>query len=269
MESQEKPEQQDLRGILDREYTKAIERAERYSTWYETNRTWVRTVSRVFRGCAILAVAVGTLCPLIDAAYASAPSSFGQWGYVAFALSAALVGADRFFGLSSSWMRYMVARLELSRVQKNFHFEWTRLIADLQDRPLAYDQFEVRLKAIESFTTKVDEIVKQETENWISEFQRSLSELAKAAKAELKAGKPGDLKLMVRNAASFEKISAVVAGRERDFEGSSILLNDLPPGRYEVKISGQKGQKTLNEVEVVEITPNALSKLEMTLPEAS
>jgi len=94
--------------------------SEKYIQWYEKYRKGKRVASRLFRGLAIAAVAVGTLCPLIDAALKSPSWAFGQWGYVAFALAAAFVGADKFFGVSSSWMRFMLASLDLDRARKEF-----------------------------------------------------------------------------------------------------------------------------------------------------
>jgi hypothetical protein len=262
-----KKTEQDLWEMLNREYEKASKEAEGYIYWYERNRMWKRSASRLFRALSIVAVAIGTLCPLIDAAYPSTPRNFGQWGYVAFALAAAFVGADRFFGLSSSWMRYMVARLELDRALKEFRFEWTRLTAELQGKPLSIENFQVCLKAIQTFTLRVQDIIKQETEGWITEFQRSLAELEKAVKAEVKARKPGDLSVTVTNANEFDGgLTLSVAGRDRTFEGSSTLLNDVPPGRYEIKVIGKKGGKTFSDVKVAEVLPGDLAKVEMSIP---
>jgi hypothetical protein len=259
--------QQELWDILNREYEQVVQEADGYIRWYERNRMWKRNASRFFRALSIIAVAVGTLCPLIDAAYPSTSRIFGQWGYVAFALAAAFVGADRFFGLSSSWMRYMIARLELDRALKEFHFEWTRLTAEIKDKPLSSERFEVCLKTIQTFTLRVQDIIKRETEGWITEFQRSLAELEKAVQAEVRARKPGDLSVTVTNASEFDGgLTLSVAGRDRTFEGSSTLLNDIPPGRYEVRVVGKKGGKTSSDVEVAEVLPGDLTKVEMTLP---
>jgi hypothetical protein len=180
---------QDLWAILNQEYQQAIAEAQQYLQWYEKYRKGRRNASRLLRGLAIAAVAVGTLCPLIDAAWKSPKYALGQWGYVAFALAAAFVGADKFFGVSSSWMRFMLASLDLERARKEFQLNWTMLTAELQGRPLATEQFQTCLKAVQTFTLRVQDIVKQETQLWIAEFQQSAAELEKWAKTGLEKQK--------------------------------------------------------------------------------
>lgn len=174
---------QDLWAILNQAYQQGIAEAQQYLQWYEQYRTGKRRALRLFRGLAIAAVAVGTLCPLIDAALKSPVYALGQWGYVAFALAAAFVGADKFFGLSSSWMRFMLAMLDLKRALKEFRLNWTMLTAELQGKPIATEQFRTSLQALQMFMSRTQDIIKQETQLWIAEFQQSTAELEKWAKA--------------------------------------------------------------------------------------
>lgn len=53
---------------------------------------------------AIVFAGFGRLCPLLQ----SFDPYFDQLGYVSLGLVAAFVGVDKFFGLSSAWMRYMM-----------------------------------------------------------------------------------------------------------------------------------------------------------------
>jgi len=57
------------------------------------------------------------------------------------------------------------------------------LTAELQGKTLATEQFQNGLKAVQAFTLRVQDIVKQETQLWIAEFQQSTAELEKWAKA--------------------------------------------------------------------------------------
>ena len=127
---------QTLWDILHEEHKKGVQEAEKYIAWYEHHRMWKRNASRLLRALSIIAVAVGTLCPLIDAASPSTTIRIGQWGYVAFALAAAFVGGDRFFGVSSSWMRFTSARMELERVLTEFTFDWKLLTAEIPEETL-------------------------------------------------------------------------------------------------------------------------------------
>jgi SMODS and SLOG-associating 2TM effector domain 2 len=73
--------------------------------WYLQDKRGKRIWSRGLRLLVILLVTAGGLQPLLDAA-APGPSRTA-WGYVLLAQAAACIGFDRFFGVSSGWMRAM------------------------------------------------------------------------------------------------------------------------------------------------------------------
>ena len=70
----------------------------------------------------MLAVA-GGVTPLLRARESGLVAS--GWGYVALALSAGCVLFDRYFGYTSSWMRYMRAQARLNRVLVAAQAQWT------------------------------------------------------------------------------------------------------------------------------------------------
>ena len=95
----------DTESALAKLYRYAEGRAIEATDWYLQDKRGKRIWSRGLRLLAILLVTAGALQPLLDAA-APGPSRTA-WGYVLLALAAACIGLDRFFGLSSGWMRSM------------------------------------------------------------------------------------------------------------------------------------------------------------------
>jgi hypothetical protein len=100
-------------------YEWAVRNAQEMINWYGKGRLPKRRGSQWLRTFAIILAAIGTLCPLVDAATQDnqkislgvieiALSQLGQWGYVSMALVAALISYDKVFGLSTGWMRYMI-----------------------------------------------------------------------------------------------------------------------------------------------------------------
>ncbi len=61
--------------------------------------------------------------------------------------------------------------------------------------------------AIKYFSLQVENLVKQETDTWILEFQSSISELEKTLKTEVETRKPGSIKVVVTNASDFDRVT--------------------------------------------------------------
>jgi len=68
-----------------------------------------------------------------------APTWFNtdRWGYILIALGGDLFLFDRYFGFSTSWMRYMTAQMALQRNLEKFQLSWAvwRMAAQKQQPP--------------------------------------------------------------------------------------------------------------------------------------
>ena len=94
-------------------------------SWDQRRKTAQSTRSQSLRWYALLLSIVGGLVPLLTALF-SRPDwpwfttalgwiNFGQLGYVLLAIAAGCVLLDRYFGYSTSWMRYVVAMQAIER----------------------------------------------------------------------------------------------------------------------------------------------------------
>ena len=118
----------------------AVDRAHGRIKWYESRSKKRKTLSQWLRIIVIFNAAAGALCPLIDATgvfLSKQPGvdsfTLGKWGYVFIALAAAIAGFDRYFGLSTGWMRFIVTQLSLERILQEFHYDWASLLAQQQE----------------------------------------------------------------------------------------------------------------------------------------
>jgi len=137
-------------------------------------------------------VAVGALCPLIDATriffdYANPPGRFvlGQWGYVFLAAAAAVIGFDFYFGHSSGWMRFITTQISIERALKEFQYDWV-ILEVRQTSNSTYSRTLVFLQRAKDFTLQIEDMVKQETDSWVLEFQANIAQLEKVLKTETK-----------------------------------------------------------------------------------
>jgi hypothetical protein len=158
----------DTESALAKLYRYAEGRAIEATDWYLQDKRGKRIWSRGLRLLAILLVIAGALQPLLDAA-APGPSRTA-WGYVLLALAAACIGFDRFFGLSSGWMRSMTTAQSLERRLEQLQYDWAAECARSASRTVDPKQVQNRLALLRAFSDDVAALLQQETAEWVLEF---------------------------------------------------------------------------------------------------
>jgi len=243
-------------------YQWVIGNTQKQIQWYDERRRPRRLLAQGVRLIALILATLGALCPL------AAPAMDKYWqsqlptlGYVFFAIGAAFVSFDRYYGFSSSWMRFASTQLSLEMFLREFQFDWILLQSQAFSAASS-------IQKLKEFTGKVDGIVKQETDAWITDFKNNIAELEKMLKAGAEERKPGAVKLTIPNARDFHRISISVDGAfNKDMEGvTETLLDTVPPGRHEVSLSATDKTGTVHrEAKVVEVTANATVAIEITI----
>jgi len=166
------------------EYVEA--RAQEAVDWYLRDKRAKSALSQVLRALAIALAAAGGVVPLVDAA--TPGRGTGGWGYVLLALAAACIGFDRFFGVSSAWMRDMTTAQAIQRRLETFRYDWAaECLEGAQDQPDAEHVLRA-LTLVRRFGEEVADLVEQETTDWVIEFQHSLSQLEHRAGRDWGAG---------------------------------------------------------------------------------
>jgi hypothetical protein len=169
---------QDTEAALTQLYRYAEGRALDAADWYLQDKRGKRIWSRGLRLLVILLVTAGGLQPLLDAA-APGPSRTA-WGYVLLALAAACIGLDRFFGISSGWMRSMTCAQALERRLGQLQYDWAAECARSASRTVDPKQVQTRLALLRAFSDDVATLMQQETAEWVLEFQSSLLRLERS-----------------------------------------------------------------------------------------
>lgn len=161
---------------------KALESANEEKDWYIAHAGKKRSVSKLLRVLAIIFVGLGTLCPLIESTD-TIPEfvELSRWGYVAFAIAGIFIGYDRFFGISSGWIRYMLAIMALKKITNEFEYTWSNRILTFDQNKLETKDKEELLSLIQNFVLAINDIVTEETQNWAKEFESTLTELNRSA----------------------------------------------------------------------------------------
>jgi SMODS and SLOG-associating 2TM effector domain 2 len=147
--------------------------------WYLEDKRGKRAWSRGLRVVAILLVIAGGLQPVLDAAGPGRGEP--AWGYVLLALAAACVGFDRFFGLSSGWMRNITTAQALRRRLELLQYDWAVECAKAATRTVDGKQILTRVGLLRAFADDAAVLMQQETSEWVTEFQSNLVQLETTA----------------------------------------------------------------------------------------
>lgn len=140
--------------------------------WYLADRGWKRRGARLLRaGAALGAVGAGVL-PLLD--LVGAVGSVATWGFVSLLAGVACVGCDRFFGLTSGWMRNVATAQAVQRRLQVLQFDWaSESVREVlgPTEGTAGEAAERCLGVLRKFSEDVTELVRSETTDWMVEFR--------------------------------------------------------------------------------------------------
>lgn len=160
---------------LDELYQWVEQGALRTADWYLADRRWKRRAARALRGGTVAGVAVGAALPLLELTRAFDPS-LAPWGFVSLLGAAVCVGCDRYFGLTSGWMRDVATAQAVQRRLEEFQYDWAAESVREALGPTegtASEAAERCLNVLRRFTQDLTEIVRAETADWIVEFRTS------------------------------------------------------------------------------------------------
>ncbi|MBW8091177.1 MULTISPECIES: SLATT domain-containing protein [Streptomyces] len=156
---------------LDELYQWVEEGALQVAEWYLADRMWKRRAARVLRLGAAVAAVVGGVLPLLD--LIGTLDGGAGWGALALLLAAACVGGDRFFGLTSGWMRDMATAQAVQRRLEALQFDWASESVREVLGPAegtASEAVERCLSVLRRFCEDVSELVRAETAGWMVDF---------------------------------------------------------------------------------------------------
>jgi SMODS and SLOG-associating 2TM effector domain 2 len=275
-------------GALARLYAATIKRASQQIDWYKVKVRPKRLGSQVCRFLAIVLLGLAALIPLLKAAgigqsestlpAQGAPQTqpLGpntmriafELGYVFAAVAAGIIAFDKYFGLSTGWIRYIQTELALEGALDELHYDWVALLAKIQGQNPTPEQAQTMIQRLRSFIVLVNGQTQKETEGWVMEFQANLADLEKAAKARAQEQKPGRVEVTVANAHAFESgVTASLDGMDsRALEGTSCVFGSVAPGPHIVSAKGAKGDKMLQASEIIRVQPDSVASVSLTLP---
>ncbi|MFF4257490.1 SLATT domain-containing protein [Streptomyces sp. NPDC001663] len=142
------------------------------AAWYLADRVWKRRGARMLRGGAAVGAAAGAALPLLD--LTGVVGGVAPWGYLALLLAVACMAVDRFFGVTSGWIRDVATAQAVTRRLQVLQFDWASESVREVLGPAegtAGEAAERCLGVLRKFSEDVTELVRTETADWMVEFR--------------------------------------------------------------------------------------------------
>lgn len=262
-------------------------------SWYWASIKSKRVTSLAVRAAAFIFLVIGTIFPIVAALQTTAEQKlfFTQMAVAILATAGLLQLADRIFGWSSGWMRYITTVTTMENLTRAFQMEWAKYLAFKKT-----DIDEVDVKALFELAKGLEqELLKlqaEETTKWVAEFNTGLALLETMiksqreetdkkleairtsltvqetnAKANEVAQTPGALEVALTFKGEPKPVMIGMDENEAvEFLGSFWAKNDLRPGRYIIRLTTQSEPSHVIE-KIADIKSDSTTRLELIIGE--
>jgi hypothetical protein len=258
-------------------------------TWYWTSIRSKKSTSLVARALAFAGLVAGTALPIFAALQKedTAKLMFTQWGVGLLATSGLLLVADRVFGWSSGWMRYITTVTTMENLTRAFQLEWGRLLLtkstplDLSDAKSLYElaasleQELVKLQAEETtkwcaeFNTGIsllEAMIKsqrEETDKKLDAIRTSLSTQQKTIAADEKANRPGAIEATLSHKAEPKTVHVSLDTETPSaFVGTVWSRSPVEPGIHILHVRTADNPPIVAQ-RAIEVGPSAVARVEI------
>ena len=282
----------DVPGSLKAVESYAETAADNAIAWYWANKKWKARCSRAIQLGAVTSTALAGLIPVIVAIFPSLSSVFGSSTGLASSLfvgfAAALIGVDKAFGLSSGWARYVLTATTIRKALQTFRLDWALLMAQMSS-PATKEEIVALLERAKEFTGLLEELVLQETKDWVTEFQNNIAQLEKETRAQLDslkaqtqeaiaskaaASQPGSVEIVVLNVDKIDDRTFQIRwdgpqgqiAQEMVVNAQEWIRINVPTGQYIATVSATVAGKSIVKAVVINLKPGEQKKIEITLP---
>jgi hypothetical protein len=151
--------------------------------WYWRSIKAKRQASQISRWVAFALLVGGSAAPIVAGIYDDTGIRLHctQAGVAALALAGLLLYADRVFGWSTGWLRYVATVTAMEDKTRRFEREWAGFLVGKQ-QGISSDDVRALFDVARRFEEEIAKLQTDETEKWIAEFNSGLALLGEMIK---------------------------------------------------------------------------------------
>lgn len=159
-------------------------------------------------------------------------------------------------------MRFIAAEHQIRQSLHEFQMDYELEQAGWKNAQPTAEQTQKLLGRCKAFLYQVDAIIRQETDQWLAEFQDALKQIDSAARAKPEARDTGDINITLSNAEQFPsgwKIT-VDGGIAIVCSGKSAALPGLSVGIHKLRLDGELNHEKKSVERLITVTSGHISE---------
>jgi hypothetical protein len=262
-------------------YTAVVAKAEEVIRWYDRHKNRHKRIAVGLRGTAVVLAGIASVIPIAVSMFPThwEPQRWVPVASILAALSAGCIGFDRLFGYSASWMRYVTALLDLESQLELLQFSWARRALESRvTGTTRSDNLSASLNLLQNALVSVNQGLKTETLEWITNFSGALQEFEKSVAAQrtaaaalpaLVVSTQGALKVQIAEFDTLDdrrcELQLGASEPAEQHTGPTKAYAGLTPGQHLLRVTGRRGGKPVSAEDIVLIKPGETSVITMTL----
>lgn len=257
----------DISVVFSEIYKRARVASVKTRDWYWQSIKAKRKTSVFFRGLSFFLLICGAVLPIL-AGFSDDNATrlyFSQAGVASLAFAGLLQAADRVFGWSSGWLRYVTTVTAMEGVTRKFNLDWADYMIN-KTTPLDLSDKRPLFELAKQMEEDIYKLQSDETEKWVAEFNSSLALLsdliksqresaekfAEEAHAVKKAQQPGAIEVSLLHRTDPLPVRIGIDNEEEvTVTGTAWSKLQVTPGLHTVKViadapAAQTIQKTVD-----------------------
>ena len=259
-------------------YRRATTHSKNARKWYWDSIKSKRIWSWGIRILSFTLLVVGVVLPLVAAISTDDKNTLlcTQLGVVALAVAGLMQAADRIFGWSSGWLRYMTTVTAMEAATQQFELDWANHFLKKTGPPENSDKallFQLAKRLQDELSKRQGE----ETDKWCAEFNNGIAVLndliksqresaEKAVESMQKSQKVGSIEMTLAHGTATQMVKVSLdGGSEEDFNGTVWTRLRVEPGLHEIKVK-TAGTPPHIVQKIAEVPPGGVARIEAKLP---
>ncbi|MET3132913.1 hypothetical protein AAKU55_003194 [Oxalobacteraceae bacterium GrIS 1.11] len=270
-------------------YAQATEASQKFTGWYWRSIKTKRWTSLAIRFGTFLLLAAGTLFPILSGLWLEPIDKLRltQSGVCALLLAGLFQIADRVFGWSSGWLRYITTATAMENLSQQFELDWAGYILGKNGHVLDADVkplFDLAAGLQESLM----KLQVEETDKWVTEFKTGgalLGDLIKSqresgdkaadaasaafaaqkAAADARSRQAGSVELTLFHQGEVQPVTILFDATDRvDFTGTVWSRLNVAPGLHTIGVA-TTSVPPFNVTKIVDVPSGGIARIEIAL----
>lgn len=235
--------------------------------WYMKHRKRHGTITRTIRVISILLFAIGILWPIVKKHFPLLIQKDFDLGYLSLAIGGILLLLDKYLGISTGFVRFYIAELDIKKNTLEFIENWQIEIIK-SSNPLTTDNILSLVNTIKTFRQSVLTTIQVETGAWASEFQSQTGELYELFKQKQNDYKLGRISVNIKNHLNYSNLEVGLDDAEPiSLNGkTSIVFKNLSIEPHIILIRATKDGDIYSYSENTDVVGDKMAEITITLP---